>query len=855
MQRLIAFLALFGCLVPALCVGAPGVPGTPEKSFRAVVAFEAAAEKAAASRDLAAAAEAHGKALHVAAALDRPALTGALLERLGQLQLQRNRTQDAVFAFESGLLALARDPRLKLDELGTRLGAVAKGLPARELPVPSDLYSEAAERDLAAAERDEGLTVRLLIGVGNSYLRQFQDAPALNAYGMALQRPELERLPRLKAFVLANRGEALRRQGRLDEAEQALLEAVARLEREAPAPEQRRALALLAGIYRDRRQDDKAQASYDRALELYAQAGDDRGEAAARTGLAHLWMRQGRCDDAVPQYARAIELAQALDDRNVLWPAWLGLGRCERARGRLDEAAAALARSYVLVRDREGDLRTDEGKVGLLESAQDLQEELLKLELQRAPRNPAAYARLLELTERARGSALQALMQGWGNARPSAASFGLPECVDESSARNPVAARDLQAQMALSVQSPAQMAPSIALPNAAAFPINGRARVASRPQRNPPPLARLVFYVFDDRTLVLVVGADGAVHGHAAALGREALAQRVEQLRAALDVQGSARGVRGMAATRSASAPAAANPGARGGADYRSASRALFDLLVAPIAQHLPEAGQTLALEPHDALWLLPFAALDAGGQWMGERWPLVYAPSAELLHEARSRAAPERGAAFSGLIVGNPVVGTIDSGNDAMFRLGFAPLPGADEEARRIWALFPGHRSKLLRGRDGALATVVREAPAHDVLHLASHGVARSDDPLASFVLLAPSSCGELLTARRVMTLALKADLVVLSACQTGLGRIAGEGVLGLSRAFLFAGATSVLVSHWSISDHATTTLMTGFYARYLTKGLDKAKALQESMNELRRQRGFEHPRYWAPFFLVGAD
>jgi CHAT domain-containing protein len=224
-------------------------------------------------------------------------------------------------------------------------------------------------------------------------------------------------------------------------------------------------------------------------------------------------------------------------------------------------------------------------------------------------------------------------------------------------------------------------------------------------------------------------------------------------------------------------------------------------------------------------------------------------------LNDARGRPQPARDASLRGLVVGNPVVADIASGSDEMFRLGFAPLPGADEEARRIAAMFPGRGATLLRGRDGGLAEVVREAPTRDVLHLASHGVARSDDPLASFVLLAPSACGELLTARRVMTLTLKADLVVLSACQTGLGRIAGDGVLGLSRAFLFAGATSVLVSHWSISDHATTALMAGFYSRYLGKGLDKASALKQSMDELRRQRGFEHPRYWAPFFLVGGD
>lgn len=811
-------------------------------TYRIIVAYEAAAAKEAVSGNLGAAADAHGRAIHLAGTLDRPRLTGVLLHRLGQVLLTRNRNQDAVHAFESGLMALARDPKLKLEELTVGLGAVSKGLPPRELPVPIDLYSETAERDLATEEADEGLTVRLLIGVGNSYQRQPQDAPALNAYRLALQRPEIERLPRLNAHVLANSGELLRRQGRLDDAEQALNQAIALLEREGQPLEERRALALLAGIYRDKRLDTQAQDHYQKALALYARAGDERGEASTRAGLGHLWMQRGRCDEAVLEYQSAIALAKKSNDQNTLWPAYLGLGRCERMRGHLDEASSALASSFEIVRDRQGDLRTDEGKVGLLESAQDLLDELLKLELQRAPRNPAAYTRLLELTERARGTSLRALMQGWGSSRPSAASFGLPECVDAEVRNGQM--RDAMGGM----QSPAQMAPAVdiprALPNAAAFPAGRRAPVDARPLRQPPPQARLVYYVFDDRTLVLVAAANGSVSGHVAPLGRDQIARRVEQLRRALNVDASARGVRG-----AAGAPIS-------GVDFDTASRELYEALVAPVAQHLPAAGETLAIEPHEALWVLPFAALrSARGDWMGQRWPLVYAPSGDLLHEARSRPELARGEPYTGLIVGNPVVGAISAGNEAMFRLGFAPLPGAEEEARRIDALFPGRRGKLWRGKEGDLASFMRDAPTHDILHLATHGIARSDDPLASFVLLAPSKCGELLTARRVMTLSLKADLVALSACQTGLGRVAGEGVLGLSRAFMFAGARTVLVSHWSISDHATTSLMTGFYRRYLADGMGKAQALQQSMTELSRQRGFEHPRFWAPFFLVGAD
>ena len=97
-------------------------------------------------------------------------------------------------------------------------------------------------------------------------------------------------------------------------------------------------------------------------------------------------------------------------------------------------------------------------------------------------------------------------------------------------------------------------------------------------------------------------------------------------------------------------------------------------------------------------------------------------------------------------------------------------------------------------------------------------------------------------------------ADLVTLSACQTGLGKISGDGVIGLGRAFLGAGARSVLVSQWNVSDQATAALMARFYHYYLDED-DKALALQRAMQDIRAQSEYSHPRYWAPFMLIGAD
>jgi CHAT domain-containing protein len=183
-------------------------------------------------------------------------------------------------------------------------------------------------------------------------------------------------------------------------------------------------------------------------------------------------------------------------------------------------------------------------------------------------------------------------------------------------------------------------------------------------------------------------------------------------------------------------------------------------------------------------------------------------------------------------------------------------PLPGAEAEVKSIVQLFPQQQCTLLIGQKATEVNVKQLAQSHNIVHLATHGIAYGTDPLASLVAFSPTEHENgLLTAREVIqSSSLPADLVVLSACQTGLGRITGEGMLGLSRAFLVAGARTVVVSQWSVSDSATMELMVAFYKNYLQSG-NKAIALQKAMQSVRSQPEYSHPRYWAAFVVVGAE
>ncbi len=145
-----------------------------------------------------------------------------------------------------------------------------------------------------------------------------------------------------------------------------------------------------------------------------------------------------------------------------------------------------------------------------------------------------------------------------------------------------------------------------------------------------------------------------------------------------------------------------------------------------------------------------------------------------------------------------------------------------------------------------------------YDYLHIATHGIVNERNPSLSALFFFPtrdSLYDNVLYTGEILNLRLKAKLVVLSACETGLGKFAsGEGVLGFSRAFLYAGARNLVLSQWKVNDVSTTELMTQFYNFHLKEGLPLTESLRKAKLSLIGNPWTSHPFFWAPFVLIGS-
>ena len=177
--------------------------------------------------------------------------------------------------------------------------------------------------------------------------------------------------------------------------------------------------------------------------------------------------------------------------------------------------------------------------------------------------------------------------------------------------------------------------------------------------------------------------------------------------------------------------------------------------------------------------------------------------------------------------------------------------LPGAEQEAIDIAALL---NTEPILGNAATKASVVQKMSNARIIHLATHGILDEFQGLNGGVVLAADGTGEfndgLLTAAEIAQMELNAELVVLSACNTGQGRITGDGVVGLSRSLILAGVPSVVVSLWAVPDQPTGELMVEFYQQMETTD-NKAQALRQAMLVIREK--YPDPVAWAGFTLIG--
>ena len=327
-------------------------------------------------------------------------------------------------------------------------------------------------------------------------------------------------------------------------------------------------------------------------------------------------------------------------------------------------------------------------------------------------------------------------------------------------------------------------------------------------------------------------------------------------------------------------------PAARTANDYQAPSRELYEILIAPASREVE--GTRLVIVPDGILHYLPFECLTApDGQFLIERLPVTYAPSvsvfAHLMESGGSKAHRDLLAVgVSAFATGSDRDATGISGDGPRARnetslvrsvylsagMDLGTLPGAVKEVRGIAALFPRKDERILVGADATLNELKSE-PLDEFrfVHIATHALIDERSPARSGVLLWAGKEGggahgaasgiAVLRFADIVRLKFDADLITLSACQTGLGTIVrGEGVVGLVRAFLFAGARRLAVSLWPVNDESTADFMTAFY-RHIRAGAAPSESLRDAKLEMIRSsvEAYRHPYFWAPFVLIGAQ
>jgi tetratricopeptide (TPR) repeat protein len=633
---------------------------------------------------------------------------------------------------------------------------------------------------------------------------------------------------------------------------------------------------------------DSALAYFREALRMWPQVGERRTLASTLRGLGDAQHALGQADSALASLRRSLALELDLGTRNAAAGALGRIAKLHREAGNRDSALVNLHRGLVLARGAEaleeetallgglGELYYREGgralgtavayydsaaalratlaarvgndpvKVSYAELGTELYEHwvLAWLGREREVGREASYAAALAAAERGRAQALLDLLQrGQLGDAPNAAP---------GSGTTNAAGADL-------VQEGKDLIESV--------------RAMATPT--------LAYATTKDTLLSWLILPSGEVTVDRQAVPRDSVVQLAEVIRGQLGVDAVLG--RALRAIESRDPSAVAPHETRRSSTGRGEGE-LLARLAAPAAVVVPRSlfgrvpvGGELVVVPHGPLALLSFAALPAwpasvpgeGLETLGARYAIRYAPSLTTLRvvAARSKSGDStsvggRGTVGRGaLVVGNPTMPTVRTprGNVRL-----PVLPAAEREGQ--WVANALGTTPLSRRAATERAVRARMANA-PVIHLATHGFAFSADArvLDSFVALAPDSVRDgagngLLTVGEMLEEGprLTAELVVLSACQTGLGNLRqAEGTVGLQRAFLAKGARSVLVSLWSVSDEATELLMRRFYTHWLRDPdrPSKAEALRRAQADVRRTRGFSSPRFWAAFQLVGAQ
>ena len=622
-----------------------------------------------------------------------------------------------------------------------------------------------------------------------------------------------------QSVLLGNLGELLMNRGDLTRAFDYFQQQLALTRELGNRNEQALALLNLGHLYSARREFTAARRSYEEARGIQRDIGAKAREAHTLIALATLELQEGSTSVVAELASGALQIATETDSPEIGWRARLVLARVARASGQIESAVMHLQTAAKAVNDLRAAVRSDAGKIGFADARKQVFQELASALL-----DAGRPADALAAAEAGRARALADLLeqrQATGRRSTTESLEAFQAALDEvraararSSSRPDDLTRAGEA-LANDVKRLRKEDPELAsLVTAESPAVQEIFEIAKRSN------AVLIEYmVTDSAILAWTVSPDAGVEATTLAVDPQRLHTLVTDTRKLLG---------GVQSDRSA-------------LDVRL--RDLYSSLIAPLESRLPKAAEVpLVIVPDGPIALVPFAALrDAQGRPLVARHALATSPSISVYRYTAAKLRPANSESAS-LVVADPLP-------PSEARL--PQLPSARIEGQIVVRRLGSNVATLLSGKHASEAAIKRSAANQRILHFAAHGLVSAERPLSSSLVLAPGD-GEdgYLKAAEVFGMELSAEMVVLSGCSTGLGKISGDGIIGLTRAFLYAGTPRVLVSYWDVSDRSTAYLMDRFYGA-LQKGQSPAAALRTA--QLATSRQYPNPSEWAAFALVG--
>jgi CHAT domain-containing protein len=583
----------------------------------------------------------------------------------------------------------------------------------------------------------------------------------------------------------------------------------------------------------------EARKFFEQALAAQQSSGDKAASARTLTAIAALELKLHRYAEALKDAGRARQLGEAAGNPEVMWAADTASGRALRSLGRTSEARAAFDRAIALVEqlrthitsgnEAAGQFLFDklapyDQMVSLLVAAKQPEEALNYAERAKARvlvdvlRGGAGITNTMTESERAQEKHLIAQLNSWNE------QIGVAETQNRDGGKRLAA---LDAKLAHSRVELDSFEDSLY----AAHPELkvSRGRFAPLTQHDldalpPAPSGRLLEYVSTDQTTYLFSAARGRSGAPRLAvfdlkLPRKRLEQEADTLQREL-----------------------ADRDLRFAQQAQEADR----LLLPPGAI---AGARELVIVPDGALWNVPFQALrSSSGRYLIQDCAIAYAPSLAALREMSKPPVRTRPAKGMLLALGNPPAGAEP------------PLPDAERQVDDLEKLYGASRSAVFVGAQAREDRLKREAGNYRVVHVATHAFLDHSNPMYSYLLLAPGGSEDgRLEAWEISHLNLNADLVVLSACETGRGQIvAGEGVIGLAWSFFVAGSPRLVTSLWNVDAASTTDLMLDFHKQLAAEyrggqRIRVAEALRTAVLATLARPQYAHPYYWAGFVVAG--